>query len=298
MLLVHLIVLVGLSCAERNKPTDVLARLKSKAPDCDLKSLVRDEPNWKLLEEDLTNYCSASPKELTKNSVVLCKALYYELKASCPLTGDARPVPAKYDLKKTADKICSSKNVVLTTEWIWPKLKLDNNPSELTKENFCAKLAEPEETRRLVQFFYRIAPNIRKAALANAEPAKNATGQIAETAKKVVGEVQEVAAKVGEKVSDAGQAVKGKAEQLVNATKGELNGTLDKLLGKGNELVQGALDAGRSLVNQTKGLIDAGRNKLNETVTEVKDAAASVLNKTGQFDSSSLSIILLILRLI
>ena len=308
MLLVHLLVLLctllGLSSTQKSKPTDVLARLKAKAPGCDLKSLVVDEANWKLLEEDLTKYCSASPKELLQNSVVLCRALYYELKASCPLTDAARPTPTKYETKKTAGEICSAKSTPLTTEWIWKKLKLDNSTVELTKENFCSKLAEPDETRQLVRFFYRIAPHIRRAELAKTEPLQNTTGQVGETAKQVAGEVQRVATKVEEKALDTAQTVKGTAEQLANATKGEIsetiataNKTVGKLLGKGNEMVQAALDVGKGLANQTKELIEAGKSKLDETVAEVKGAAVSVMNKTGQLDSPS-SLIIILLRLI
>ena len=143
---------------------DVLKVLKSRVPKCDLHSFVKTEDDYKSLTEDLNKYCSTS--DSTKQYRILCHMLLYELRKACKLPADSRPSQAIYTTKDTAEKICKTRNLQLTNQWIWKRIT--NNGQKQTDVNFndlCTKVTSDPNTLQLARFFYKIAPRVRQADL-------------------------------------------------------------------------------------------------------------------------------------
>jgi hypothetical protein len=151
-----------------NEPNgiDVLEALKTKTPSCDLHIFVQStntsNKEYQALINDLTKYCSNS--ESTKPYQLLCHMLLIELEIGCILPNISRPSPTKYTTSYTSRQICSLNKIQLTNSWIWEKLTSnEKNQIGLTSHNLCSKITSFKGTSRLVRFFYKTAPRIRRA---------------------------------------------------------------------------------------------------------------------------------------
>ena len=275
MFLVHLLVFLGtllhLSSTEKPVPVDVLGQLKLKAPDCDLRRFVLSDNDSKVLTDDLTHYCCAEPKDLTKYSKVLCRMILYELKKACLLTGAAQPSPAKYDQPVPSDEFCKSKKILLTSNWIWKKLGIqEKNEWDLTQENFCSTLAAANETRRLVRFFYKIAPRVRQADSVD-------TGSDYETrTERAVNDSFSLETPVAEKVPEAGEAAT--AEKVVEKT-GE---KAKEVVEDGKAVVAKVKEAVEPVKVAVEKGIDSAKEKLSQTGETIKAAVGATAEKANQ----------------
>jgi len=164
MIILILILFSGLDTLNGNETTsiDIFVQLKSKNISCDLHDFVKSTDNsddeYKLLIQDLTKYCLNS-----SSYQLLCHMIYLELELACLLPNNFRPSPTKYTFDYRSKQICSINKIALTNEWIWGKLS-SNEKKQIgsTSVNLCSKITSTNETLRLVKFFYKIAPRIRR----------------------------------------------------------------------------------------------------------------------------------------
>jgi hypothetical protein len=146
---------------------DVLATLK-KIPNCDLSEFIKSNDDYKLLADDLNNYCTKS--DTSKQYVLICRMVFYELKKACGLSVDSRPSKAIYRIEESSKEICNKKSIQLTNQWIWSKIT--NNGEKnigINAEDLCTKVTSDTNTIRLARFFYKIAPRVRQNDLQKAK---------------------------------------------------------------------------------------------------------------------------------
>ncbi|CAF1568707.1 unnamed protein product [Adineta steineri] len=128
---------------------DVLDILKEKQTSCDLHDFVigkeNSEKEYIALVYDLATYCSET--ESTSLSRILCRMILIELEIGCSLPNKSRPTPVKYINSYTSTQICSMNKIMYTNRWIWLKFT--------------------EKEKEELDFFYKIAPRIRRVEASN-----------------------------------------------------------------------------------------------------------------------------------
>jgi len=138
---------------------DVLKALK-RIPNCDLSDFVQSEDDSKLLADDLKTYCTTS--DTSKQYVLICRMVYYELKKGCKLSGSSHPSKAIYRTEESSKKICGKKPIQSTNQWIWEKITNNGeNNIGVEAKDLCTKVTSDTNTIRLARFFYKIAPRVR-----------------------------------------------------------------------------------------------------------------------------------------
>jgi hypothetical protein len=163
LILFHGYDIYGLDNSELSA-VNVIEKLKTKAPNCDLHSFVQSEKDYKTLIDDLNQYCSLS--DSAKQYQLLCNMIYYELKRACVLPNELRPSKALYIAPTSSDAICRLKNIQLTNEWIFNKITSNGRKQINVKQtDLCKTVTTDPNTLRLARFFYKIAPRVRQADL-------------------------------------------------------------------------------------------------------------------------------------
>jgi len=131
-----------------------------KLPNCYLSDFVKSEDDSKLLADDLKTYCTTS--DTSKQYVLICRMVFYELKKACKLSVNSRPSKAIYQIQESSKEICGKKSIPLTNEWIWNKITHNGEKNIGVKaEDLCTKVTSDTNTIRLARFFYKIAPRVR-----------------------------------------------------------------------------------------------------------------------------------------
>ena len=169
-LILSLIILVTPSFQEKSH-IDVMAKLSSKVPDCNLRSFVKQDKQFELLKADLSKYCSSKTlkSDASIPSEILCRMIYSGLKGACKLPLSNRPIPTNYNQKITSARLCSIPNINVTNTWIWKKLGIESAFIDgINADNLCQNLMKNEDLIYLVRFFYKIAPLVREADLSGA----------------------------------------------------------------------------------------------------------------------------------
>jgi hypothetical protein len=164
MIVFILILFSGIYLSNGNQVTgvDIFQQLKSKNISCDLHDFIKpadhSDDEYQLLKQDLTKYCSNS-----SSYQLLCHMIFIEIEIACLVPNASRPSPMKYTSDHRSKHICSLNKISLTNDWIWGKLS-SNEKQQIgsTPTDLCSKITSNNETLRLVKFFYKIAPRIRR----------------------------------------------------------------------------------------------------------------------------------------
>ena len=142
---------------------DVLAALKSKVENCDLKSFVSSNNDYTLLVDNLKNYCSL--EESVKQYRLLCYMLSYALEKACRLKDKSRLPKIEYATSlPSLEEICGKRWMTLTSQWIWNTITDHRRKqNDINSTNLCLAVTNNNSTRRLAAFFYKIGRVVRKA---------------------------------------------------------------------------------------------------------------------------------------
>ena len=153
-----------------NNSTYIIQAAQLKNITCDLHDfIVRSDDadnDFKIFVKDLNNFCG----DTQTNQVyqLLCRMLTIEFELACLLPNSSRPSPVKYTLPYTAKKICQMNKINLTNQWIWEKLSVkEQEEFAPTPVQLCPTITATEEVLLLAKFFYKIAPRIRRADIAD-----------------------------------------------------------------------------------------------------------------------------------
>ena len=140
---------------------DVLATLKNKTPNCDLKSFVLTDADHTSLVDNLKHYCSL--EESVKQHRLLCHMLSYVLEKACELEDKSRLSKITYTTSMpSSEEICAKKGTILTNQWIWNVITNDGkNQIDINSTNLCVAVTNDSNTRLLAVLFYKLGRIIR-----------------------------------------------------------------------------------------------------------------------------------------
>lgn len=166
----------GLSQVTTNS-YNILEILKAKNITCNLRSFIIPSNltlnnDYKMFINDLNKYCWNSSAENVSD--LICHMIAIELEIACLVFNQSRIVPIVYNSQYTSKQICSTKSVILTNNWIWEQLSVEEKSIIGSSSiNLCSVVTMNNETFRLSRFFYRLAPRVRRSNLKNSTISPN-----------------------------------------------------------------------------------------------------------------------------